>query len=90
MKKNKVIVFLVLIGIILFTIFYRVVSSDKPLKIEEVKTQTLEKCKQNDYEGAFNFLNTELDRNPNCQDGMKGRDELIKMRDRIFKVKDIK
>ena len=89
MKKNNVIIFLVLIGIVLSIVFYRIATSEKYLTVEEVKTEALEKCKHNDFEGAFNFLNSELDKNPNCANEMKGREGLIHMRDRIFQVKDI-
>jgi hypothetical protein len=89
MKKNSVFIFLVLIGLIISFVFYRVVTSDEYLTVEEVKSQALEKCKTNDYDGAFNFLSEQLDKNPNCEDGMKGREELIEIRDRVFRVKDI-
>jgi hypothetical protein len=57
--------------------------------IEEVKSKTLEYCKQNNYEDAFNFINAELASNENCSDGKPGTEYLRKLRDRILKVKQI-
>jgi hypothetical protein len=54
-----------------------------------VREKTLEMCDEDNYVDAFNFLNKELDENQNCSKGKPGREDLEKILDRIYKVKNI-
>lgn len=88
MKKNRTIVFLFVVFILLIIIFVVMLGdSNKTQTSEQVKKEVLEKCNQGNYEDAFNFLNDILVEDPNFAKGKPGREELEKMRDRIYKVK---
>ena len=90
MRKNRTAYFLIIVFITILGIFYVMINRENNSKtIEEVKSKTLEYCKQNNYEDAFNFINTELSGNENCSDGKPGTEYLRKLRDRILKVKQI-
>lgn len=89
MRKNRVLLFLLAISVLLGLTFYIIANQEKFLSWEEVKNEAITKCETKDYEDAFNYLNNELETNPNCDDGTKGRTNLVELRDRIFKVKGI-
>ncbi len=88
MKKNRTIVFLFVVFILLIIVFVVMLRDSKKTQTpQQVKKEVLEKCKQGNYEDAFNFLNDILVEDPNFAKGKPGREELEKMRDRIYKVK---
>jgi hypothetical protein len=87
MKKNRTIFFLFVVFILLIIVFVMMLGDSKTQTLEQVKKDVLEKCKQENYEDAFNFLNDILVEDPNFAKGKPGREELEKMRDRIYKVK---
>ena len=88
MKKNRTIVFLLVVFILLIIVFVMMLGdNNKTQTPEQVKKEVLEKCEQGNYEDAFNFLNDILVEDPNFAKGKPGREELEKMRDRIYKVK---
>lgn len=90
MKKNRTIIFLFIVFILLIIVFVLMLGkggSDKTQTPQQVKNEVLEKCKQGNFEDAFNFLNDKLVEDPNFAKGKPGREELEKMRDRIYKVK---
>jgi hypothetical protein len=61
----------------------------KEKSIEEIKIDTLEMCQDNHYEDAFNYLNEQLVENESCSKGKPGREDLEKLLDRIYKVKNM-
>ena len=88
MKKNRTIVFLFVVFILLIIVFVVMLRDSKKTQTpQQVKKEVLEKCNQGNYEDAFNFLNDILVEDPNFAKGKPGREELEKMRDRIYKVK---
>lgn len=87
MRKNRATIFLVSVFFILLVVFYLMLKKDKDRSIEEIKKDTLEMCQDENYEDAFNYLNEQLVENEICSKGKPGREELEKMRDRIYKVK---
>jgi hypothetical protein len=88
MRKNRATIFLVSVFFILLVVFYLMLNKDKDRSIEEIKKDTLEMCQDDHYEDAFNYLNEQLVENESCSKGKPGREELEKMRDRIYKVKE--
>jgi hypothetical protein len=87
MRKNRATIFLISIFFILLVVFYLLIPNH--YTIREVREKTLEMCDEDNYEDAFNFLNKELDENQNCSKGKPGREDLEKILDRIYKVKNI-
>ena len=88
MKKNRTIVFLFVVFILLIIVFVVMLRDSKKTQTpQQVKKEVLEKCNQGHYEDAFNLLNDILVEDPNFAKGKPGREELEKMRDRIYKVK---
>jgi hypothetical protein len=88
MKKNKTIIFLIAVFLLLVGVFVIMLGGDQKSRTpEQVKKEVLDMCKAENYEDAFNFLNDILVEDPNFAKGKPGREELEKMRDRIYKVK---
>jgi hypothetical protein len=87
MKKNKTIIFLIAVFLLLIVVFVIMLSGKKTLTSEQVKNEVLQMCKQGNYNDAFNYLNEKLDDDPNFAEGKHGREELEKMLDRIYNVK---
>jgi hypothetical protein len=88
MRKNRATIFLVSVFFILLVVFYLMLNKDKDRSIEEIKKDTLEMCQDDHYEDAFNYLNEQLVENESCSKGKPGREELEKMRDRIYTVQE--
>jgi len=88
MKKNKTIIFLIAVFLLLVVVFVIMLGDGpKSRTPEQVKKEVLDMCMAENYEDAFNFLNDILVDDPNFAKGKPGREELEKMRDRIYKVK---
>lgn len=89
MRKNRATIFLVSVFFILIVVFYLILPNGKDKSIVEIKKETLEMCQDDNYEDAFNFLNEQLVENESCSKGKPGREDLEKLLDRIYKVKNM-
>lgn len=90
MKKNKTIIFLIAVFLLLVVVFVIMLGGGpKSRTPEQVKKEVLQMCNEENYEDAFNTLNEILVDDPNFSKGKPGRQDLEKMRDRIYKVKNL-
>ena len=89
MRKNRVLIFLLIIAVVLGFVFYKISNGKEYLTFDKVKEEVISKCEDNQYDDASKYIEKELNDNPNIAANSDEREELKKMNERILKVKAI-
>ena len=89
MRKNRVLIFLLIIAVVLGFVFYKISNGKEYLTFDKVMEEAIGKCENNQFEDSYSYIDKELKDNPNFETSSKEKDSLKVIQTRIYNIKDI-